>query len=260
VRNKKMLMSIFCSMEKMDLLLLLQDSLQEKGDILKKMEISPQKLSPQLIEFIKLKIIRHQDGKYELTSMGHLLVAEITLMIEEIKFFHEDYWWDHNFDFIHQPMLKRLIQIKGWTRIQPEIITMYDPNKEIYEKTLLSDSVNLLSAVHLPLFFKWASDILDNGKNLSVIFDLDMFNKIKKDKHEELQKLIINKRFRLYTYPELRDLFFFLQCDRCIELKPLINDGTVDNISLLNSSTEAVQWGRELFEYYLKGSTLIAEI
>jgi predicted transcriptional regulator len=37
-------------MEKMDLLLLLQNGPQEKGKIIKKLEVSPQKLSPQLVK------------------------------------------------------------------------------------------------------------------------------------------------------------------------------------------------------------------
>jgi len=247
-------------MEKMDLLLLLQDGPQEKGNILKKLEVSPQKLSPQLVELTQNKIVKHQDGKYELTGMGHLLVSEICSMIEEIKFFHDDYWWDHNFNFIPSPLLRRLIKIKGWTMYNPAISEIYEHTREVYEKALLSHSVNLLSAVYPPFLFKWASEILGSGGNLSVVFDLDIFNKIKKENLEELQKLTSNKRFRLYTHPELRDLFHFVQSDSFILLRPLTNDGTFDNIRLINSSQEAIQWGREIFEYYLKGSTLVTGI
>ncbi|WP_292465842.1 transcriptional regulator FilR1 domain-containing protein [Methanolobus sp.] len=51
-----------------------------------------------------------------------------------------------------------------------------------------------------------------------------------------------------------------MQCDTCISLRPLINDSTVDNIRLVNTNPEVIQWGRELLEYYLKDSTPITEL
>ncbi|WP_256622924.1 helix-turn-helix transcriptional regulator [Methanolobus chelungpuianus] len=247
-------------MEKINMLLLLQDSPKEKREMLKELEMSPQKLSPQLIELTKSKIVKHQDDNYELTAMGHLLVAEISSMIETMKFFHGDYWWNHNFNFIPSHLLKRLLKIRGWTKYDPAISEIYEYNKAFYEKTLLSDSVSLLSVVQPPFFFKWASEILDRGGNLSVIFELNLFNKIKEDNPEALQKLINSKHFRLYTYSELRGLFYFVQCDTCILLRPLTNDDSYDHTHLINSSMEAVQWGREIFEYYVRDSALITEI
>ena len=192
--------------------------------------------------------------------MGHLLVAEIDSMIETLKFFHEDYWWDYNFNFIPSPLLRRLIKLKGWTILQDDIATIYEYNREAHEKALLSHSINILLAVQPHYSFKLYFEILDSGGSLSVVYSSDIFNKIKEDNSEELQKLISNKRFRLYTCPELRDLFYLYQCDSLVFLRPLTNNGTVGNIRLMNSSPEAVQWGREVFEYYFKGSTLITEI
>ncbi len=117
-----------------------------------------------------------------------------------------------------------------------------------------------MSAVQPPFFFKWASEILGRGGNLSVIYSLDIFNKIKEDNLEELQKLISDNRFKLYIYPELKDLLYFVQCDTCILLRPLTNDDSYDHIHLINSGLGAIQWGREIFEYYLKASTLVTDI
>jgi predicted transcriptional regulator len=89
-----------------------------------------------------------------LTGMGHLLVVEICSMIEEIKFFHDDYSWNHNFNFIPSPLLRRLIKIKGWTKYNPDISAIYEYNREFYEKASISHSVNVLSVVQPPFFFK----------------------------------------------------------------------------------------------------------
>jgi predicted transcriptional regulator len=96
--------------------------------------------------------------------------------------------------------------------------------------------------------------------NLSIIFDVNLFNKIKVNNAEAIKKLISSKDCRVYTYSGSSDLVLFLVNDSSLIFRLLTNEGTLDNKRLINSSPEAIQWGREVFDYYLKNSTQITEI
>lgn len=247
-------------MEKMDLLLLLQGGPKDKETLLRKLGISSQKLSPQLTELTQSKIVAYQDNKYVLTNMGNLLVTEITSMIEALKFFHEDYWWHHRSNFIPSSLLTRLTRIKGWILEKLDISAVYEYNKEIHDETLLSNSASVFISTLPPLFFELAFEMQEKEVKLSIIFDLNLFNKIKTDNAEAIKKLISSKDCRVYTYSGSSDLVLFLVNDSSLIFRLLTNEGTLDNARLINRSQEAVQWGRELFEYYLKDSILITGI
>lgn len=244
----------------MDLLLLLQDGPKEKETILEKLGISSQKLSPQLTELTQSKIVACQDDNYVLTNMGNLLVTEISSMIEVLKFFHEDYWWNHRFNSIPSFLLTRLTRIKGWNLEKLDLPAVYEYNKEIHKETLLSTSASVFISTLPPLFFELAFEMQEKKVNLSIIFDVNLFNKIKSDNAEPIKKLINSEDCKVYTYPESSDLVLFLVNDSSLIFRLLTNEGTLDNKRLINRSQEAVQWGKELFEYHLKDSTQITEI
>jgi predicted transcriptional regulator len=118
----------------------------------------------------------------------------------------------------------------------------------------------MAAAGFLPSSFHLLSDLIDEGVNLSLIFDSCLYSKIKRDNLDKLRKLVNSQQVALYLYPRNMHLFSFKANDSCLVLRLLTNEGTYDHKQLYCCSPNAAEWGRELFEYYLKDSMPITEI
>ncbi|WP_167848885.1 transcriptional regulator FilR1 domain-containing protein [Methanolobus halotolerans] len=87
-----------------------------------------------------------------------------------------------------------------------------------------------------------------------------MFDKLRAENRTELMKFIDNELIHLFVYPENMGLLSFLYNDHCIMLSPLTVEGDFDNKHLECCNQDGRNWGKELFEHYLKKSTPVTEL
>ncbi|MDP2216971.1 MAG: DUF1724 domain-containing protein [Methanolobus sp.] len=73
-------------------------------------------------------------------------------------------------------------------------------------------------------------------------------------------KLLENDLFNLFVYPKKSNLLTFAYNDYFFFMKLFKDTGEVDNSEVLCSNPFAIEWGKELFEYYLKDSITITEL
>ncbi|MDI3539341.1 MAG: hypothetical protein PWQ52_464, partial [Methanolobus sp.] len=64
----------------------------------------------------------------------------------------------------------------------------------------------------------------------------------------------------LYLYPKKIDVLTFAYNDHYLLINLLRSNGDTDNKHILCSNLSALEWGKELFQYYLKDSTPITKI
>jgi predicted transcriptional regulator len=102
--------------------------------------------------------------------------------------------------------------------------------------------------------------MINRGVNLSLIFDPSLLEKLKRDNYDELQKLVNNRQVALYLYSQKMHFLSVKVNDTCIVLKLLTKNDTYDHKQLICYSPDAVEWGKELFNYYLQDSMLLTEI
>jgi predicted transcriptional regulator len=56
------------------------------------------------------------------------------------------------------------------------------------------------------------------------------------------------------------NFLFFTFDDYHIVINPLKNNGDIDTKYMLCSARDALKWGKDLFDYYLRDSTQITDI
>jgi len=118
----------------------------------------------------------------------------------------------------------------------------------------------MITSVFHPGAIDLVTDLINNNVNFYLITSSDLHDKVMKEEYSEVVKLTQNKLVHLFVYPKTMP-FQFISFNECyIMLSLLKNNGEPDINYILCESKNTLEWGKELFEYYLKDSTPITEI
>jgi len=243
-------------------LLILNDGPKDFGGLASSLEVSINELSSITGPLEERYLITGRNGIYSLTRIGELVVEKLKplLCIEATMNAAEGFWRSRNLDFIPSPLLKKLHKLNSCTIIKPNFPDIYDYNREVHEMSMASGSVSVAAACLHPAFPELFSEILERRINLSLIFDNCLFDKVRRDQHGHMQKLLENRKVELYVCSEGMPFLSFKVNDACIEMKLLTDKGTYDHKHLVCCSPDAVEWGKELFEHYRQQSVRVSAI
>ena len=102
--------------------------------------------------------------------------------------------------------------------------------------------------------------MIDNNVDVSMVINQEVYDKFKLDHYDDFKEIIDTKLMSLYLYPKSLEFVSFILADECINLKLLTLHNQYDQKKIIISNPATAEWGKELFEYYRKRSTLIIEI
>lgn len=253
---------MFASEKRKEVLLLLNEGPQEMEYLVKCLGTNRQALLPQVKILENHYLISHQNDVYELTSIGKLLIEEFIPLLGTIEFFDVDieYLGTQKLEFIPSHLLKRVKEIGSSEVITPEIANMYDLNEEFHEASKKSKSVFIVTSFLYPNLCELTLELISNNVEVHFIISPELMDKLKGHKYVHVNKLLGSNLIHIYVYPKELD-FLFMGCnDYYLIVNPLSQDGTTDRKYIISNKKEALKWGRDFFEYYLKDSTLITEL
>ncbi|MDP2216411.1 MAG: winged helix-turn-helix domain-containing protein [Methanolobus sp.] len=256
------LQTIIASEENRSLLLFLDGGPKRFEELIESLGKTEKQVFTNIELLRRWYLVTPENDVYRLTTLGELISEKLKplLRIEEFMRAAEGYWLKINLDFIPPPLLKKLPHLNLCTVVRPNFHSIFDYNKDVHKKSLSSQSFFMVAAALHPNFADMYSDLIENGINILLIFDSSLFEKAKRDNHEWLQKIIKNERVSLYVCPEEMQLLSFKVTDSCLAMRLLSKDGTYDHKQLVCYTADAVDWGKELFEYYRQQSVLITDI
>jgi len=99
----------------------------------------------------------------------------------------------------------------------------------------------------------------NNNVNVNAIFSKDALEHLQKNYHKFLEDMKGVKSFNIYVHPNL-DLMTLVVTDHYVIMRILRNNNESDGQYILCNDPDALKWGKELFDYYLKDSKLITEL
>lgn len=260
--KKQLLDVIFASEKRKNVLLLLRAGSQEMDYLLKLLETSRQALLPQIRILEEHHLVFRYNDSYDLTATGKLVVDAMVPLLNTVELFDNDidYWGKHNIDFIPPHLLSRLSLLKKCRIIIPSHVGMYDLNEKILETSLISKShYGILTFYHY-LFPKLISNMLSNNAHVHMIVPPAVLDKFRTECKSEFEKFLQSKFFHFHVYTENIGLLGLACNDYHFMLRLLKNNGDPDINHILCNDEEVLKWGRQLYDYYLKDSTLITEI
>ncbi len=260
--KKPLLDVIFASDKRKNSLLLLQDGPKEMVTILNSLKTTRQALLPQVRILEEHQLVHHFGDKYELTTIGKLIVDKMVPFLGTVEVLDTDidYWGTHSLDFIPPYLLKRIGELDSCIRIETSLHEIFEEDKLFTEEAKKSKSIFTISSYVFPNFEKTLSELIANNVSISIIISKELYEKLIHENLENTQALVKSPNISLYMYP---GSFGFLSVsinDYSMLLKLLTEKGEYDNKRIACSGDLTLKWGKDLFEYYLKDSALIAEV
>ena len=261
---KKPIVEVLLASEKRkNVLLLLMDGQKEMEVLLKSLKTTRTALLPQIKMLKESHLISKLDGDtYKLTTIGKLIVEEMVVFLRTTDMFGEnrDYLGTHLIDFIPSYLLKKLPQLGSCNIIDISICDFFDAEKDLLEKAITSKHwLQITSTLH-PEFHEFYVEMIEQGTDVSVIITQEIYEKLKHDYYDDFKELIDIELISFYAYPKSLEFVSFILADQCINFRLFTQEGKYDNKKILICSPNALDWGKELFEYYRRQSTPIIEI
>lgn len=260
--KKPLLDVLFASDKRKSLLLLLEDGPAKMEAILKSLETTRQALLPQIRTLEDHHLVIGSGDVYELTTIGKRIVDEMTPLIGTIDVLDVDidFWAERNLDFIPPELLNRIWELKPYKINEASMSDMNQPVKELVE-TIASSKImyavtNIFHPNFMDMFTLWAQSSVE----IRMIFSKELFGKLKTEYLSNIQQLMENENFHFYLYDKPFHSLYFAVNDHLILLAMLRKEGWYDEKALVSYSVTARQWGKELFEHYMKDSTPITEL
>ncbi|WP_370573936.1 helix-turn-helix transcriptional regulator [Methanomethylovorans sp.] len=260
--KKTLLDVIFASDKRKCVLLLLQDGTKEMETILTSLETTRQALLPQMKILEEKYLVSHYDDAYELTPIGKLIVDDMAPLVTTTEFFdnNTDYWGTRKLDFIPPHLLKSIDKLRECKVMTPPFVDIYKLNDEILKTSPISKSHYGIVTYYHPLFPQFLSNMISNNVNVYLIVPQPVLDGFRTEHSKQFEKLMQSELFHFYVY--VGNLSFVgLACnDYYFMMRLLKSNGEYDTKYVLCDDKEALEWGKGLFEYYLKDSTPITEI
>jgi len=258
---KSLLDIVFMSEKRKGVLLLLHDGAKDMEFLLNSLNTTRRALLPQIKILEEHYLINKYDDTYELTTLGELVADEVfpllnTLEVLEIDI---DYWGSHNLDFIPPYLLKRINELRKCQVIKPHLSEIYDLNNTITNSCHISGSVCMIAASFHPNYPALFSEMARKNINVNAIFSKEVLEHLQKNHFTFLEDVKRGKSFNIYILPKL-DFVALVVNDHYLLMRILRDNNEIDGQYVLCSNPDALKWGKELFDYFLKDSIPITKI
>ncbi|TGC09433.1 helix-turn-helix transcriptional regulator [Methanolobus halotolerans] len=260
--KKPLLDVMFASDKRKNVLKLLNNGPQSADVILDTLGTSRPALIPQMKILEDNHLIISQNGTYTLTTIGKLLVDNMTPLLSSIDVLDTniDYWGTRELDFIPSSLLKRLSDLKSCAILEPSFSEIYEVNMKFHEKTKASNYMNRIATFLYPNFFSLYSEYIENGVEISLIFSKEVIDKIKSDYTEEFKELMQTGKIKIFLSQAEMPFLSIAYNEYSVFLRLLKRNLEFDSKQLICCSPSSIEWCKALFEFYLNRSISVTDI
>ncbi len=260
--GKKITDVLLASDKRKNVLLLLQEGQMEMKALLELLDTSRPALLPQIKILRENHLISKSQDTYELTQIGKLIVEQMVSFLATADMFggNYEYFGTHFINFIPPLLLNKLSNIGKCEIIDMPMEDFYDTDKDFFGKALESHVwLEITSALH-PGFNDFYVQMTDHVTEVSVIMTQEVYKKAKQEYYDDFKELINLDLISLYLYPESPGFTSFTVAGQSIKFRLFTLENVSDNKSISFSGPAALEWGKELFDYYRRQSVPIIEI
>ena len=249
----KLTETIFLSDKREKLLLLLQDGPVSIKTIRSSLNTTSSSILPQIKKLRDMGLVSKDDnGIYELTTVGRLIVENLTPFVSLLSVFNTDapYWVDRDLKSIPENLVKRIGDLGNITLIEPDIDHMYDLQDELVENLRSSRQIMCLTSFfhpdHPDLYLSLALDNI----NLTLILTTSIFDRMQIDYNEQINILMRLENVELFVCEDTIRPPFINVTDNSVYFSFFNKSDKYDHRDVMSYDKSALDWGKELFIYY----------
>lgn len=260
--KRQILDVLFSSGKRKDVILLLKDGPKEMTLLLKSLDTTRQALLPQIKVLEEHHIVEHDKDACELTTIGKMIVDEMIPLLDTIELFDNDmtYWGNHKLDFMPDLILKDIKQLAKCEIIKPSIERIYELDENVVKTSYQSKCLlKIISAFH-PQYPSMFHELIEHGVNIYCIISQNLHDRLLIEHAELLEKAITSELIQIFVYPGNMDFFSIALNDYYLIMRLFTKEGTMDSEYVLCSNPSSLEWGKRLYDHYLKDSKPITKV
>jgi predicted transcriptional regulator len=260
--KKDLLDVIFDSEKRKNVLLMLDDGQKEMPVILSSLNTTRAALLPQMKILKQSNLIYKSGDSYGLTNIGKIVADEMKTFLNTLETLdkNNNYLATHKVGGIPETFLKRISDIRECQLIEPTIINAQEINLDYFKVALASKTVYFVFTFMHPACPWVLGQLADNNINVEIIFTKDLVNKLIEEWTDEFRHYIAYDNVKFYVYEKEVGISSLTVTDGGLLMRLLFSNDEFSNKQLLCQSPQGRQWGKELYDYYLKDSKPITHI
>ncbi|WP_340818095.1 winged helix-turn-helix domain-containing protein [Methanolobus sp. WCC4] len=259
--KRSLLDVIFMSEKRKTVLLLLEDGPKDMNTLLESLQTSRNALLPQLKILEEHHLITHFDDTCGLTTIGNIVVERMVPLLNttEVLDIDVDYWGSRDLSFIPPYLMDRIDELRSCEMINPPIHDLFSIHRS-FSPNIWSPNVYVVTNLMYPDIDSIIAEAIKNKVEFNYVVSQELLNKIRSKYPDEFAKYIKSEYFKLYVCKREMKFFHFTFDTFHLVMGLLNTKGDFDHKFLICEGQGALEWIKELYEYYLKDSTLITEL
>ncbi len=242
---------VFRSQKRRDLLLLLGDKPRTMEEIKTLLKVSPTAILPQIKKLTDSDLVIHKNDSYELTDMGDQVFKKVQSLVNVLILLERDnYWIEHDLSGIPQYLLDRIGDLKNCKLIEADPSQIFEPDTELLNFFSSSRYLMVLSSFYRPEFLSLYTRLGRMESDITLIFTESVLEKIIQNYTKKLRKLATLQNTELFLCGDGVKLAELIVSDLGMMISLFDSNGRFYHNYMSCSEPEAVNWARELFEFY----------
>ncbi len=221
---------------------------------------------PSILHAIKdpergLLVVR-TNGDYGLTIIGKALIIPLTDLIKQIAVLSEqrEFWLSHDIFGIPGHLVREIGKLYGCKLVTAPLEDIGKPHSNLIEMVKKSKRIKAVTPIFHKDFPDEIDELLCNRANIQIILKDKILDKNIKENGEPFLEL--SKRDNCSIWKNNIINLGFVVTEKFLALNLFTTRGLFDYglSGLICYTQEAVEWGNELFDYYLKTSSKITDL
>jgi len=242
---------VFRSQKRRDLLLLLGEEPRTMEEIKILLDVSPTAILPQIKRLTDSNLVIQKNGSYELTDMGGQVFKKVQSLVNVLTLLERDnYWIEHDLSGIPQYLFERIGDLKDCNLVKTDPSQIFEPNTELLNFFSSSRYLMVFSSFYRPEFLPLYSKLGRLNSEVTLIFTESVLEKILHNYERKIRKIASMQNTELFVCNDGVKLAELLVSDRGMMLSLFDRNGRFYHDYMYCSETQAMNWGRELFEFY----------
>lgn len=244
-----------CSNLRRSILISLKEGKKALRELRDELEVSSTTAIHALRELEKNNLVfQDLDRGYSLTKIGEIVALKLTDFVDVIEVLkkHENFWLTHDLSGIPPHLLEKIGWLKDSTLIEAPATDLFKVHSTYIDMITKAEEIKGVSPIFVPeLPFVYETITIEKKGDVQLVVTEGVLNKIDR---EVLENIFSDKNSKLKLYIMKGDVkVAFTVTDYCLSFGLFNLDGTYDwNKDLRSYDKEAIEWGKELFEWYRK--------
>jgi predicted transcriptional regulator len=252
--NPNLLDLILFSEKRKAFLMLLKEGPKNTQEILDRLQVPRTALLPQIKKLKEQNLVIHEEGVYRLSLIGEIIIEKMQPLLDTLEVFEkqEEFWADRKLTPIPPRLIKRISELGNYRLIEPDLSHTFDLNPEFVKNVSNSNHILMFFSYFHPQFPSFFLDLARRGTEISLVLSESVYSRLEEDFKKEEEELLRMENTGLFILDKKNvEIPAVVASSDKIMLMGLFNEsGRFDRQYIISFEPGAIEWGKELFEYF----------